>query len=156
MAIPVAVGSRVVVRGDGSSVPAPTATSRVYVRRSGEEAFEQLPYIRRAKFTYCANNYVKAVTVLWLLVLMFGLALQLTSPLRCADGCTEEPCTDQYDREWKCTCPETGACQSMYLAKQGIAGIAMIAIGAFGLVVQALFACTCCLCWVPDNRAFAD
>lgn len=157
--IPVPVGSQVTITkldNPDSDVPTPNDALRVYLRRPASPMFEELPYKRRAAFTFCGNNILKAFTVTWIIMLAIGIAVQATSIPRCPDNCIRQECIDQMNREWPCTCGDD-VCQDMTISSQAIAGICLIAVSIVAILAQALLACTCCLCWIPPHtHSFAQ
>lgn len=147
-AIPVPLGSTVTIT-QNENAPQSSEDRKVYVRRG--QLFEELPYKRRLGFTFCGNNYLKFAAFFWVAALAVGIGLEVTSPKTCPDGCQTILCQDQLSRVWPCTC-STLSCENQHLAGQGIAGVALIALGACGIIMQSLLACTCFLCWLPAEK----
>jgi hypothetical protein len=151
--VPVPIGSHVFINPNAVQTAAPLVVCGASGVR-GRVSYGRLPYGRRVRFTFWGNPLVRVITVFWLVLFVVGVVLTILSPTVCPSDCLRQVCAS--NAELPCTCGDPEICMNTILGPQGQAGIVLIVIAALGIISQSLFACPCCLCWVPTNPFYVD
>jgi len=118
----------------------------VYIQQRPVVGAYGYTYGERARWVYWGNPYVRVLTITFIAMVIIGIVLAASAPLKCRNGCTRQTCVSVSLDTYPCDCGLT--CENYQSSPQAAAGDALISIGVVGLVIQSIIACGCCgNCW---------